>query len=183
LSQVPSCFGFSVSVLKISPQSLHVTLEDRRLIIISSGTHMFIAMSMFVISASFSACGIVRGNPSRINPFLQSSFSILFFNISITISSGTRLPLFMNSFTLSPISVFSFMFFLNRSPVEMCGTPRFGAILEAYVPFPEPGAPRNIFLILFSLRFRFLVFRFLVLLLFLMLFQCRFFLVLLFQIF
>ena len=147
LSHVPSFFGFSVIVLNISPQSLQVILDDRRFMIISFGTFMFIAMSMSVISASFSAWLIVRGNPSRMKPFLQSSFFIRSLSISIVISSGTRFPLSMNIFTFLPTSVSSFMCFLNRSPVEMCGMFRFGAILDAYVPFPEPGAPRNIFFI------------------------------------
>jgi len=118
-------------VLKISPQSLQVTLDDSRFMIMSFGTHIFTAISISAISASFSACWIVRGNPSNIKPFWQSLFSILSFNISITMSSETKSPLSMNSFAFIPIPVFSFIFFLNRSPVEMCGTLRFGAILEA----------------------------------------------------
>jgi len=150
LSHIPSFFGLRVIVLKISPQSLQVTLEEIRFMIMSSGTFMFTARSMSVISASFSAWEIVRGNPSRMNPSWQFFSFIRSFSISITISSGTRSPLFTNSFAFNPILVLFSMFFLSKSPVEMCGMLRFGAILEAYVPFPEPGAPRNIFFILFS---------------------------------
>ena len=35
------------------------------------------------------------------------------------------------------------------SPVEMCGIPSIGLSLEAYVPFPEPGGPKNMILSLF----------------------------------
>ena len=119
LSHLPSIFGMRVLRLKISPQFLQVTLEDSLLMIISFGTFMFIARSMSVISDSISACGIVRGNPSRMNPFLQSSFSIRSFSISITILSGTSSPLSIYPFACSPISVLCFRFSLNRSPVEM----------------------------------------------------------------
>jgi len=42
---------------------------------------------------------------------------------AITISSGTKLPEFMNSFALFPISVPDDTSALNRSPVDMCTKP------------------------------------------------------------
>ena len=138
--------------MKISPQFLHEIREDALLIITLSSTSRFTTMSISINFFNCSACGIVRGNPSRMNPFSQSLLEILFFSISITTSSGTSSPDSMYFFAFSPISVSFFMFSLNRYPVDMCGIFLIGAIREAAVPFPAFGAPKNIFLIEFSLN-------------------------------
>ena len=77
--------------------------------------------SIFVISESDSACGSVRGKPSRINPFFfTSSLLSLSLTIPIVTSSGTSSPLSMNSLAFKPRGVSFFKFSRNMSPVEIC---------------------------------------------------------------
>ena len=98
-----------------------------------------------------SACGIVRGNPSRMYPSLQSGWLILSITRSTVSSSGTRSPWSMNAFAFFPSSVPFLILARKISPVEMCGIPYFSAILCAWVPFPAPGAPNiMIFIIVIS---------------------------------
>ena len=87
----------------------------------SNGTSMFRTTSISATLSSAMAWGMVRGNPSRIYPFLQSSFESLSLTRSITTSSGTRLPASMKVFASLPSAVCSLMFLRNMSPVEMCG--------------------------------------------------------------
>src|SRR6202522_3806953 len=96
------------------------------------------------ISSSFSACGIVRGNPSKMNPQVQSGRFSRSSTIPSTISSGTRSPRAMIGLASKPSSVPRVTASRNMSPVERCGRFSSFEIRLACVPFPAPGGPRKI---------------------------------------
>ena len=88
---------------------------------------------------------IVLGYPSSKNPFfLTYSVERASLTISFVISSGTYSPDANIDFTFRPNSVSFLIFSLNISPVEICLIPLPYSTLEAIVPLPTPGAPKNI---------------------------------------
>ena len=97
----------------------------------------FLPFSFNIFSKAF-AWSTVRGNPSNIAPFFASSQFNLSATIGTVISSGTKFPFDIYSFAFFPNSVFSVIFFLNISPVEICGQPVSLLNIPATVPFPVP---------------------------------------------
>ena len=69
------------------------------------------------LSASASACGWVRGKPSRMNPSAASPESIRSAITPTITSSGTRSPRSMYPFAVRPSSVSSRTAALRMSPV------------------------------------------------------------------
>src|ERR1700735_2382321 len=100
------------------------------------------------ISSSFSACGIVRGNPSKINPLVQSARFNRSSTIPSTISSGTKSPRSIIGFASKPNAVPRVTASRSMSPVERCGSFSSFEIRLACVPLPAPGGPRKISAIL-----------------------------------
>src|SRR5580704_15224655 len=96
------------------------------------------------ISSSFSATGIVLGNPSKMNPLVQSGRFSRSSTIPSTISSGTRSPRSIIGLARKPNSVPRVTASRNMSPVERCGKPSSFEIRLAWVPFPAPGGPKKI---------------------------------------
>ena len=96
------------------------------------------------IASSASACAILRGKPSRMKPFLQSSSSIRSEIIPTTTSSGTKSPRAIISFACLPISVSAATAARNISPVESWRISKPSSMRCACVPLPAPGGPKNI---------------------------------------
>ena len=90
------------------------------------------------------ACAILRGKPSRMKPFLQSSSSIRSEIIPTTTSSGTKSPRAIISFACLPISVSAATAARNISPVESWRISKPSSMRCACVPLPAPGGPKNI---------------------------------------
>ena len=63
------------------------------------------SFSVSSISPSISACGTVRGKPSRMKPFAHSGDLMLSLMIPTTMSSPTRPPDSIKAFAFMPISV------------------------------------------------------------------------------
>mmetsp|Transcript_22516 Transcript_22516/g.51881 ORF Transcript_22516/g.51881 Transcript_22516/m.51881 type:complete len:204 (+) Transcript_22516:678-1289(+) len=114
---------------------------------ISSGTLNSITESILPapsdtsISSSFSACGTVRGKPSRIKPLLHSGAPMLSLMMPITISSETSPPASITAFAFCPISVPAATAARSRSPVARWHRAYFSLITGACVPLPQPGGP------------------------------------------
>src|ERR1051326_1263438 len=94
------------------------------------------------VDVKLSACGSVRGKPSKTNPWppckrSQSSIS------SMMILSETRPPLRSTSAVSCPKGVPRSRSRRKIAPVEVTGIPKWRVIISAWVPFPEPGAPRR----------------------------------------
>jgi hypothetical protein len=53
----------------------------------------------------------------------------------------------MTFFAATPSALPAYTAALNMSPVEICGMPYFWQMKDACVPFPAPGGPSNISLI------------------------------------
>jgi len=98
----------------------------------------------FKNSSKASAWATVLGKPSKRKPLSQSSFVNLSLTIPIVTSSGTNWPLSIYLFASIPKGVFSFMFALNISPVDIWGIENFLLINFAWVPLPAPGGPNKI---------------------------------------
>src|SRR5262249_20675852 len=92
-------------------------------------------------SPSFSAWGMVLGNPSRMKPLAASGCISRSSTMLTTRSSGTSLPAAMMGPACFPSSVPSFTAWRRMSPVEACGTPIRAESRFACVPFPAPGGP------------------------------------------
>ena len=75
------------------------------------------------IRSSASACGTVRGKPSRMKPRLASGWSIRSDTMPTTTSSGTSSPRAMMSRAFTPIGVPAATAARNMSPVESCTMP------------------------------------------------------------
>src|SRR5512139_667750 len=99
--------------------------------------------SSFVTRSSAWACGIVRGNPSRMNPFAQSAAASRSLTMPMTTSSGTSPPASMNPLAFFPSSVPFFTASRSMSPVEIWGMENSPVSFFACVPFPAPGGPRR----------------------------------------
>ena len=99
--------------------------EVERFSMTSFGTSRARAQSIFAISSSASACGIVRGKPSRMKPLLQSRFAMRSLSRSMTSWSGTSLPASMYSLADWPRGVLFLIASRRMLPVEMLGTPIF----------------------------------------------------------
>ena len=103
------------------------------------------------IETSASACGIVRGKPSKTKPLSQSESTILSRTIPRTTSSGTRPPDSIICLATSPKAVCSLTAARNISPVDICGILKLSTINFACVPLPAPGGPnRTRFIVTFS---------------------------------
>ena len=148
LSQTPSFTGGWNFTLKFALHCLQTRRLERRAMISSLSTSKFTTFTSRPSFSKASACGIVRGKPSRINPFLQSSFLRRSSTISRTTSSLTSPPASIIAFTFFPSSVWFLMFSRKISPVEICGILYSSATSAASVPFPAPGGPRKIKFIL-----------------------------------
>src|SRR2546426_9370614 len=96
------------------------------------------------ISFNFSACGKVRGKPSKTNPLAQSGCEMRSSTMPSTISSGTNSPRSMIGFASRPNGVPGATWSRNMSPVERCGIRYRRAPSCACVPFPARGGPRKI---------------------------------------
>ena len=94
------------------------------------------------------ACFLVRGKPSKIKPLAFGFSATLAFNILMVTLSGTKAPLSIYFFASKPSGVLFFRLNLNKSPVEMCTSLNFLTSFNAWVPFPEPGGPNKIKLII-----------------------------------
>ena len=77
------------------------------------------------ISSSASACGTVRGKPSRMKPFAQSGWSIRSAIDADHDLVGHQLAGSMIALALSPIGVPAATAARSMSPVESCGMPYF----------------------------------------------------------
>mmetsp|Transcript_28219 Transcript_28219/g.62996 ORF Transcript_28219/g.62996 Transcript_28219/m.62996 type:complete len:221 (+) Transcript_28219:481-1143(+) len=97
--------------------------------------------------SSISACSLVRGNPSRINPFLQSASWMRSLMMPTTTSSPTSLPAFMSALALSPMAVLAPTAARSMSPVESCGMFSSSSIFGPCVPLPAPGGPKRIMIL------------------------------------
>ena len=141
----------------IWPQALQVRRPVRRCIRILNSTSISSAAcnGLFISSSnlsSASACGILRGKPSRIKPFCASLSARRSLIIPRTISSETSCPASMACLALIPRGVPAFTAARSRSPVEIWGMPYFSTSNLAWVPLPPPGAPINTILIIFILH-------------------------------
>jgi hypothetical protein len=84
---------------------------------------------------------MVRGNPSRTNPFFASSRSSRSCTMPIITSSLTSRPASMASLAAQPSGVRSCTASRRMSPVPIFGSPRVREIRSAWVPLPAPGGP------------------------------------------
>src|SRR6266850_3790428 len=91
-----------------------------------------------------SACGIVRGKPSKRYPFLQSRSFSRSLTRPMMMSSETSWPASMTFFAATPSGVPALTAARSMSPVEICGIPNFSQMKPACVPLPAPGGPRRI---------------------------------------
>ena len=133
----------------------------RRFISSSSGTKSSImAATLCSRSASIffsaSACGMVRGNPSKMTPLCSlPKLSYTPARMSTISSSGMSWPLSMYPLAVFPSSVPFLISLRSTSPVEICPSPYFSISLSLWVPFPAPGAPKiTIFFIILSLKYK-----------------------------
>ena len=146
-----------ISTLVIWPHSAQTRRAVRRLTIASSSTAISIAFRSispirFRIPSSPCAWGMVRGNPSRINPFRQSRSCRRFSTIFRINSSDTSSPASKTALTWRP-SGDAFLTSARRmSPVDICGTRYCTIINLACVPLPAPGVPKRITCIVGLLR-------------------------------
>src|SRR5580698_9121861 len=136
-------------MLYVSPPTLQVHRPATRFnsvsgLTINSITSGFPNPRRCKISSSFSACGIVLGNPSKMNPLVQSGRFSRSSTIPSTSSSGTRSPRSMIGLARSPNSVPREVASRNMSPVERCGKLSSAEIRSTWVPFAAPGGPRKI---------------------------------------
>jgi hypothetical protein len=94
------------------------------------------------IEVKLSACRSVRGKPSNTKPWPpcrrnQSSIS------SMMILSETSPPLWSTSAVFFPNGVPRSLSRRKIAPGEVTGIPNWRVIISAWVPLPEPGAPRR----------------------------------------
>ena len=114
-------------------------------VITSSAISMDTTASKWMPAASSaSACGIVRGTPSRMKPFAQSARATRSRTMPMMTSSGTSLPASMKLLAFRPVSVPFLIASRRMLPVEMVGMFSFLLMISACVPFPAPGAPKRI---------------------------------------
>ncbi len=92
---------------------------------------------------SASAWARLRGKPSSTKPRAASGSLSRSRMMPITISSSTSAPASMAALARSPSAVPRATAERSRSPVEICGTPKRVTSRCAWVPLPEPGAPRR----------------------------------------
>src|SRR5262245_15144156 len=148
LSQIPAFFGGTNRTWYGVWHFGHDRRPARRSTIDSSGTSNATTRSSGSrrearIRSRASAWPIVRGKPSRMNPFAQSGFDSRSSMMSTTVASETSRPSRITCSTVSPSGVRLRTASRRRSPVEMWTQPRFSAIRLACVPLPEPGGPSN----------------------------------------
>ena len=120
----------------------------RRLTIKSKGTSIDNTQSSAMPNSASrasnaSACRILRGKPSRINPLPRSAACNRLRITPSTMSSDTNLPASMAFSAWTPSGVPASTAARNKSPVEMCAIANFSVIRWAWVPLPDPGAPRS----------------------------------------
>ena len=70
-----------------------------------------------------SACGMVRGKPSKRKPFAQSGALMRSFTSPMMMSSETRSPRSITCLGGEPSGVPAFTAARSMSPVEICGMP------------------------------------------------------------
>ena len=128
----------------------------KRFINSSSGTSSsIIAATLSPRSSSIffraSACGMVRGNPSKITPLWSPKESYTEARMLTIRSSGISCPLSIKLEAVFPNSVPFLISARSTSPVEIWFSPYFSIIMSLCVPLPEPGAPKItiFFIILF----------------------------------
>ena len=99
-----------------------------------------------------SACGMVRGKPSKMTPLWpRPNESYTEARIDTIRSSGISCPLSINCWAVLPSSVPFLISARNTSPVEMWFRPYFSMSLSLWVPFPDPGAPKITMFFIFIL--------------------------------
>mmetsp|Transcript_44239 Transcript_44239/g.116261 ORF Transcript_44239/g.116261 Transcript_44239/m.116261 type:complete len:210 (-) Transcript_44239:101-730(-) len=156
LGATPSAsdLGFANLTWYERPDALCTHLPQMRSVRTSSGTSRastrLTLTSGASISSSILACSTVRGKPSRINPFAQSSSLMRSRIIDTTSSSETRPPEAITSFACMPTSEPAATAARSMSPVDSCGISRVSTILGACEPFPAPGGPKRIMTVLES---------------------------------
>ncbi len=91
-----------------------------------------------------SACGMVRGKPSKRKPRAQSGALMRSFTSPMMMSSETSSPRSITCFAARPSGVPAFTAARSMSPVEICGIAYFRVMKVAWVPFPAPGPPSKI---------------------------------------
>jgi hypothetical protein len=70
-----------------------------------------------------SACGSVRGKPSKRKPLAQSGWAMRSFTRPMMMSSLTSAPVSITFLAASPSGVPAFAAARSMSPVEICGMP------------------------------------------------------------
>src|SRR5204862_521001 len=96
------------------------------------------------IRSSASACGTVRGKPSRIKPRAASGWAIRSAIMSMMMSSGTSFPASMIALTRWASGLSEATARRSMSPVASCTSPCFSSRRFACVPLPAPGGPSRI---------------------------------------
>ncbi len=129
-------------VRRVVSRSKITSLDTSRLTTKSSLISNFLRRSF-----NSSACLIVLGKPSRINPFSQSGSCRRASMIFMISESGTRSPRSIYPLAFLPSSVPAFTAARRISPVEICIDPSKSQRNLAIVPLPAPGAPKSIILI------------------------------------
>src|SRR3972149_1033792 len=86
---------------------------------------------------------MVRGKPSRMQPFSQSLAWRRSRMMPSMMSSLTSCPASMIALAFLPSSVAFSAASRRMTPVEMCGTSSSAASFWACVPFPAPGGPNR----------------------------------------
>jgi hypothetical protein len=104
-----------------------------------SSTTSSLTPALFIASA----CGMVRGKPSKRKPLAQSACTMRSFTRPMMMSSLTSAPASITFFAATPSGVPALTAARSMSPVEICGMPYFWQICVACVPLPAPGAPRR----------------------------------------
>src|SRR5213078_3282880 len=96
------------------------------------------------IRSNASACGTVRGKPSRIKPRAASGWAIRSAIMSMMMSSGTSFPASMIALTRWASGLSEATARRSMSPVASCTSPCFSSRRFACVPLPAPGGPSRI---------------------------------------
>ena len=145
--QIGRSANFALVTLVVNPQAWHCRRLAMRSRTVSSETSSQIARASCVCNRSkirckLSACGMVRGKPSKTKPWPPCRRSQSSIKPTIILSE-TSPPCCVVSAVSKPSGVPRSLSRRNIAPGEVTGIPNWRVIISACVPLPEPGAPNN----------------------------------------